>query len=273
MNIDGRSIAADILADVKRQLAGRTVVVRAVTARPSAATESYLKVKQARAEDAGMQLEVLRLPETITTNELVDAIRGDDAQALIVQLPLPNEIDTEMVLNAIESSKDADVLSTAAYARFEVGEPEALMPPVAAAVAEILARAEVDPNDKRVVIVGNGRLVGQPVAAWFGRFSQTTVQVVTKESENLVEALKDADIVVTGAGVPGLIEPSHLKQGVVLIDAGTSESGGQVVGDADPACTSVASVFTPVPGGVGPVAVACLFRNVALLLQDELQAS
>ena len=96
------------------------------------------------------------------------------------------------------------------------------------------------------------------------------VSVVTKESGDL-SLLTDADIVISGAGVPGLIRPEHLKEGVVLIDAGTSESGGAIVGDADPACAEVASVFTPVPGGVGPVAVACLFRNVAALLGSPLQ--
>jgi len=266
MNIDGRSIASDILADIKSSIEGRTVVVRAITISPSAATESYLRVKESRAREAGMHMEVVRLPETSSTQEVIDMVRAPGAAGVIVQLPLPDHFDTRAILEAIPSSVDADVLSPYTYARFEVGEPENVVPPVAAAVAEILARSDVDPSGKRVVIVGNGKLVGRPAAAWFGRFANTTVEIVTKESHDLSTALADADIVVSGAGVPGLIKPEYLKEGVVLIDAGTSESGGQMVGDADPACAEKASVFTPVPGGVGPVAVACLFRNVSLML-------
>jgi methylenetetrahydrofolate dehydrogenase (NADP+)/methenyltetrahydrofolate cyclohydrolase len=91
---------------------------------------------------------------------------------------------------------------------------------------------------------------------------------MTKESSDF-SILKSADIVVSGAGVPHLIKPEMLRQGVVLIDAGTSESDGALAGDADPACAEVASVFTPVPGGVGPIAVACLFRNVLRLLVNS----
>lgn len=267
MIVDGRAEARHILAQAQHIL-GRSAVVRAVVVAPSPATDSYLSIKAARAKDAGMELVVVRLPDDATTEMVSDAVRAPGADAVIVQLPLPPHIAEQQVLDAIPLAQDADVLSAAAVAAFEQGGG-LVVPPVAAAVVHILTRAgQWDLREKQAAVVGQGRLVGRPVAAIL-RMLGATVTVCTRESPNL-QALRDADIVVSGAGVPGLIKPDHLKQGVILIDAGTSEQGGVIVGDADPACATIASVFTPVPGGVGPIAVACLFRNVAELLASPL---
>jgi methylenetetrahydrofolate dehydrogenase (NADP+)/methenyltetrahydrofolate cyclohydrolase len=266
MIVDGRRIASDILAGVKASLA-RAVIVRAVTVAPTPATESYLSIKAARAEEAGMHLEVVRLEARALADEVLDAVRRPGADAVIVQLPLPDHLDQAAILDAISPEKDADVLSEAAYRAFEQGE--GVMPPVASAIAHILIEAKVTVTGARAVVVGQGKLVGKPAVVLL-RALGADVSVVTKESGDL-SALKDADIVVLGAGSPGLVKPEHLKNGVALIDAGTSEQGRAIVGDAEPECATVASVFTPVPGGVGPVAVACLFRNVAALIASPLQ--
>lgn len=268
MIVDGRAIATDILTGVRERLP-RAAIVRAVVVSPTPATESYLSIKSARAEEAGMHLEIVRLPESATEAEVIEAIEKPGCDALIVQLPLPEHLDEKKILDAIPECLDADVLSIRAYARFSLDEPDALLPPVVASIDEILMRAKAYPAGKGVAVVGQGRLVGAPAASWFVN-QGAEVMVVTKESGDL-SMLTEADIVVTGAGSPGLIKPEHLQEGVVLIDAGTSESGGAIVGDADPACAEKASVFTPVPGGVGPIAVACLFRNVATLMERALQ--
>ena len=265
MKIDGKRIAEDILTAAKEQVAGlsRVPVVRAVTVLPNAATESYLRVKSAKAADAGMTLEVAKADPT--TESVINAIEKPGADAVIVQLPLPPEIDLDAVLSRIPVSKDADVLSKEAFNNFMNGKEGALIPPVAAAVAEIIARAGVEVKGKEAVVVGYGKLVGLPVEKWL-LAQGADVRVVTRDSGEIASLLSHADIVVSGAGSPGLVKPQMLKAGVVLIDAGTSESNGALVGDMDPGCEAVASVFTPVPGGVGPIAVACLFRNAASLL-------
>ncbi|MGE5541266.1 MAG: tetrahydrofolate dehydrogenase/cyclohydrolase catalytic domain-containing protein [Bacillota bacterium] len=265
MIVDGKAIAKDLLAQVREEVdaLGRTPVVRAIVVAPSAATESYLRIKERAAGDAGMHLELVRLDDG-TTEEVMHAVALPGADAVIVQLPLSAAIDTTSVLDAIPVEFDADMLSTAARTGFERGDVGALLPPVVGAIAEILARTNTDPEGKRVVIIGQGWLVGEPASVWF---RQIGAEVTTMTRHNLdLGLLKEADIVVLGAGSPGLVKPEHLKEGVVLIDAGTSESDGAIVGDADPACAEKASVFTPVPGGVGPMAVACLFKNVALLV-------
>jgi methylenetetrahydrofolate dehydrogenase (NADP+)/methenyltetrahydrofolate cyclohydrolase len=267
MIIDGPQIAKEILNSTRMEVEklGREVVIRAVTLQPNAATHSYLKIKGSRAEDAGMKMEIVQMPDNAQSEDLITAIETPGADAVIVQLPLPDSISTSLVLDEIPLEKDADVLSNRAYERFVYNEEGALLPPVAAAVKEILERSGIEVAGKRVVIVGAGRLVGQPVSAWLER-EGADVSVVTLETGDH-ELLPHADIIVSGAGSPHFIKPEQVKEGVVLIDAGTSESGGAIVGDIDPACAEKASVYTPVPGGVGPIAVACLFRNVAMLAQ------
>lgn len=263
MIVDGRAIAADILARVRTNIA-RSVIIRAITGTPTPATRSYLSIKKARAKDAGMTLEVVELGNDATTEDFIREVQKDGADAVIVQLPLPSQIDTSRVLNTIPEEKDADVLGEKAYAHFESGQSGALLPPVVGAVKEVLERTGVEIHGKKVLVVGEGKLVGKPVATWFRQ--QHIDPVVINDTVDLQLHTHSADIIVSGAGSGHLIQPGMVKEGVVIIDAGTSESGGVLVGDADPACAEVASVFTPVPGGVGPIAVACLLRNVAELL-------
>ncbi len=263
MIIDGKSIAAEVLARAKgraEKLQRRPKVV-ALVGEETGATKSYLKIKAARAELAGCDFEVRAYPSDY-----------DDADAVIVQLPLPDGVDAQAACNAIPLGKDADVLSRAARAKFEQGEQRALLPPVVGAIKEILERGEVSVAGKKAVVIGSGFLVGAPAATWLAE-QGARVTVATRETD-LTQALKEADIIIAGAGVPGLIRPDMIQEGVVLIDASTSESNGVIVGDADPACASKCSIFTPVPGGVGPIAVACLFENVLVLCEkSELQST
>lgn len=259
MIIDGRAIAKEVLARAKARAArsARQPKVVALVASDTPATRSYLAMKARRATDAGCIFETRALSATFA-----------DADAVIVQLPVPAGVDQKEACDAIPVSKDADVLSSVARAIFEnvdLRSPH-LLPPVVGAVREIFIRNNVRPKGKRAVVVGNGWLVGNPCAVWLKQ-QNAEVKVVTPESGNLSEALAAADIIISGIGSPHFIKPDMLKQGVVLIDAGTSESDGTIVGDADPACAAKCSLFTPVPGGVGPLAVAKLFENAVILTE------
>ena len=258
MIIDGRALAKEMLARTKARalkLQRRPNLLVYVAPNETPATRSYLKVKARSAEEAGCDFE--------ETMSLTFSSRAD---AVIVQLPLPSELTTTDVLNSIPVVQDADVLSRAAREKFEKGDADALLPPVVVAVRIILEFGNVEITGKKTVVIGAGFLVGAPVATWLTQ-QGAEVEVITLELGNLAAALGTADIIVSGAGSPYLIKPEMLKQGVVLIDAGTSESGGTIVGDADPACADKCSIFTPVPGGVGPLAVACLFDNVVTLAE------
>ncbi len=268
MIIDGHVIARDILTRTRAraETLPHPPRVLAIVVSETPATLSYLKIKGMRAADAGCVLEIARFPLEVSAAELCSAASSAATDAIIVQLPLPAGIDTQEVCGAISLSKDVDVLSSAAREKFEKAEMGALLPPVVGAVREVCMRNHVDPKGKKVVVIGNGWLVGNPCAIWFKQ-QGAAVSVLTSESGDLREALGEADIIISGAGVPGLIKPDFLKPGVVLIDAATSESNGIIAGDADPVCATKCSLFTPVPGGIGPIAVACLFENVITLAE------
>jgi methylenetetrahydrofolate dehydrogenase (NADP+)/methenyltetrahydrofolate cyclohydrolase len=234
--IDGRKIAEEILSGLHEAYTLGVVMNAGDTA-----SESFVKIKTRSAERVGVTV------KKFTPEQFDEALKCD---GVIVQLPIPN---AEELLAKIPPEKDVDGLSLA---------PKVLAP-VAGAVKEILERSHVEVKDKKAVVVGAGRLVGAPCAKLL-RDLGAQVSVVTLEQGSLSE-LKEADIVVSGAGSPGLITPDLLKPGVVLLDAGMSEQAGKLSGDADPACAEIASLFTPTPGGIGPIAVAMLYKNLIVL--------
>ncbi len=234
MIVDGKKIAEEIIAGLGESLRGKRLGI--VVGAQDSATNSFIKIKSRVAQRLGVE---------VVRGELDELIKTCDG--IIVQLPISN---LEELLAALPSNKDVDALSQKPLVRA----------PVVEAIAEVLRLHEVRPRGKNAVVLGAGRLVGAPAAKLLRELG-AEVSVITQTRGSL-EQLKTADIVVLGAGEPGLIKPEMLKQGVVLIDAGTSESAGKLAGDADPSCAAVASVFTPVPGGIGPIAVAMIFKNL-----------
>lgn len=266
MIVDGRAIAAEINADTKKRVEalGRVPSFLAISVAPNPATQSYLRMKCRQAEVLGISMEVRILDEKITTEEIIDVVQNAQSDAVIVQLPLPSSVDTSRVIAAIAPAKDADVLSP------QTRLNNVLQHPIAMAIAEIFQRYNVNPKGMRVVVVGNGWLVGSPASSWLQQ-EGAEVTVVTREQGDLTNELKRAEVVVSGAGSPILIKSDDIAKGAIVIDIGTSELGGSLSGDVSPEVASVAGLYTPVPGGVGPITVACLFRNVVTLLERSLQ--
>ena len=257
MIVDGRMLAEAVLARTSARGAA-PVVVGYVSEDPSTTTKSYLRIKERSAERAGCTF-----IERSTHKPLNEGEMG------IVQFP--TTLSQEEIDALLPITKDPDVLSRAAREKFTTGDPEALLPPVVGAVREILKAHHVEIKGKRAVVVGAGFLVGAPAATWLAQQgAEVTVVTLETNQEDVVAALGAADIIVSGAGSPHFITPDMIKDGVVLIDAGTSESSGKVVGDADPACAEKCTLFTPVPGGVGPIAVALLFENATILKERNL---
>ncbi|MES2214309.1 MAG: bifunctional 5,10-methylene-tetrahydrofolate dehydrogenase/5,10-methylene-tetrahydrofolate cyclohydrolase, partial [Patescibacteria group bacterium] len=163
---------------------------------------------------------------------------------------------------AVEPDLDVDLLGAETKKQFINGETKRL-PPVAGAVMEMLGRSKISLLKKRIVVLGRGKLVGEPVGMLFER-EGIPFDHIDKETSNeeILGLLSQADIIISGIGVPHFILPEMVKDGVVIIDAGTSESGGKLAGDMHPDTASKTSFYTPVPGGVGPVTVAVLYRNL-----------
>jgi methylenetetrahydrofolate dehydrogenase (NADP+)/methenyltetrahydrofolate cyclohydrolase len=262
MIIDGKAIAEDMykaLAERRTRFGIVKLGIIVVGANP--VIESFVRIKTRAAQKLGIEIVRTDLPAESAAEFVVSEVGrlADATDAIIVQLPMPKGVDTNTVLAAIPGSKDVDALNPTIP-----DDKHPVFAPVALAVVEILQRSRVTIEGARTVVVGAGRLVGTPSASLLKRLG-ARVSMFTLQSGSIND-LKDADIVVLGAGNPGFIKPEHIKLGAAIIDAGASESKGRVVGDADPACATKAAVFTPVPGGVGPVAVAMIFKNLFDLL-------
>jgi methylenetetrahydrofolate dehydrogenase (NADP+)/methenyltetrahydrofolate cyclohydrolase len=262
MIVDGRGIAQRIYAEIAPFFRDHRARLGIVVVGDNPVIESFVRIKTRAAEELGVTMDRVDVPASGTQQEIIAAIGQLAARndAVIAQLPLPAGVDTDAVLSALPPECDVDALSPLVD-----DDARAVRAPVALAVVEILQRSGIEIEGRRAVVIGAGRLVGAPTAKLLKQLGAQVSMVTLQEGS--IEDLKHADIVVSGAGRPGLVEPRHLKPGVALIDAGTSELNKKVVGDADPACAEVASVFTPVPGGVGPVAVAMIFRNLRVLIE------
>jgi len=259
MLVDGKAIAEKVLLSLEeeRRHIGRPIALGILMSGGDAATESFIKIKSKAAQRLGVEVVRRELDPGATTEDALAALAdlSTRVQGVIVQMPLREPIDAEKIIGALSPEQDVDAIGP---------KPHLVMAPVAEAAKEILTESGIDPSGKKAVVVGAGRLVGKPSAEMLAELG-AHVAFVTKEAGSL-EELKDADIAVLGAGNPGFIKPEMLKAGIVLIDAGTTEAGGgRIMGDADPSCANMASVFTPVPGGIGPVAVAMIFRNLLAL--------
>lgn len=220
----------------------------------------YVNYKREVAAQVGINTQVHEINHDTTTSKLVTAINQvtvDNLARVIVQLPLPKPLDQQEVLTSIPARADVDVLN-------RTFNSHPYQQPVAAAVQKALAFANYSElslstlPDDAIHVIGRGFLVGQPVADWLQSLG---VNPVVYQRGDDLDALHQAKIVIAGAGVSNLIQPRYLTPGVVLIDAGTSSASGEVLGDIDPACYPLASYYTPVPRGIGPLTLAMLLSN------------
>ncbi len=228
--------------------------------------ENFIMMKQRFAEKVGVALHVYRLPTTIQTQDLLQEVRSisEKHNGLIIQLPLPATIDTDAILDAVPLPKDIDMLSMSARSHIASGHAEVL-PAVAGAIREFIERTPISLAGKKIVIVGQGKLVGAPVRAWLKSIHIDPV-IIGRETSDLKSILETADVIISGVGSPGLITADMVKEGVVLFDAGTSEVEGKIEGDIAREAYDKASYYTPTPGGIGPVTIACLFKNLLKLM-------
>lgn len=258
MIVDGKAIAKGVYAELKNEVSHLSHVphLTVFTCAPNFETRKYLNLKKRKAHEVGLGVSIVELPDTLTTEDVVQSVQHACMQTdgIIVQLPLPTHIDTDAVLAAIPISYDVDGM------HYD-GTENTIVSPVVAAIAKITQEHDVLFAAAQVVVVGQGRLVGKPAAVWAAQ-QGATVTVLTKESADAATVIANADILILGAGSAHMITPEMIKEGVVIFDAATSEDGGELAGDAHPDCVQKASLMTPVPGGIGPITIAMLLRNV-----------
>ena len=277
--IDGTALAADVRRDVARAVeafkerADRPPRLRVVIVGEHAASQSYVRAKERAAREAGIDAETIRRPETVSEADLLALVEALNADALVdgilVQLPLPDHIDTQAVVRAVDPAKDVDGFHPTNVGRLWLGE-DALAPCTPAGIVEMLRRSGVETAGAHAVVIGRSDIVGKPLAGLLlARGADATVTVCHSRTHDLPAITRTADILVAAIGRAHFVTADMVKPGAVVVDVGINrvedasrERGYRLTGDVDfAAVEAVAGAVTPVPGGVGPMTIAMLLAN------------
>lgn len=272
--LDGKKLSQKILDGLKKEILQTKKHLRlgvAVVGK-NPVIEKFIAQKKKTGESIGIEVKIYPFEESITTNELrkriSEIVHEKKNTGVIIQLPLPSQISMQYILNSVPLEKDVDVLSAHSVGKFAVNK-NLVEPPVVGAIKSFFEEYNIDYRDKYIVVMGAGGLVGRPTVLWLIN-EKVTFSVVRTSTQNPQEFLKQADIIISGIGKPKFITGDMVKDNAVIIDAGTSESEGKLSGDVDFGSVSrKASFITPVPGGIGPVTVAVLFKNLVALYKAK----
>jgi methylenetetrahydrofolate dehydrogenase (NADP+)/methenyltetrahydrofolate cyclohydrolase len=277
--IDGRKIADEILQKLKKEVAmlktkGKKLKLACVLVGKDSASLSFIKRKEISCRDIGIDFQLFKFAQNIREKKLIKEIKKIQEDkflsGLIIQLPLPKQLLQAEVLETIKPTFDVDCLAPENLGRLAFGRPE-ILPPAAAAILHILKIYNIKLQGKHIVIVGRGDLVGKPLAILLTQ-EKCTVTSCNKYTKNLARVTREADILVSCAGVPNLISKKMVKTKASVLDAGVCTSHGKICGDIKfDEIKRKANLISPVPGGIGPVMVAMLLYNVIKLTKKLLR--
>ena len=268
--IDGKALAAKMQAELKVKVdklkeADNVPGLAVILVGEDPASQIYVRNKARQATAIGLNSSVVRLPETVTEQELLDLIeqynQSEQWHGILVQLPLPEHISEEKVLLAIDPEKDVDGFHPMNMGRLWSGNP-LMIPSTPAGIMEMFREYDVELSGKRAVVIGRSNIVGKPMAQLL-MMADATVTIAHSKTENLRELTKEADILVVAIGRDRMIKAEDIKEGAVVIDVGMNrDEDGKLHGDVDfDEVKNVASFITPVPGGVGPMTITMLMEQ------------
>tara|TARA_Y100001954_G_C15765075_1_gene581325 strand:+ start:743 stop:1624 length:882 start_codon:yes stop_codon:yes gene_type:complete len=290
--IDGKQIAAEIKAKIADEVGkmiddeDKSPHLAAVLVGDDPASQTYVASKEKACQSVGMMTSVYRYPTETTQEELLDVVKflnnDPEIDGFIVQLPLPNHIDENVIIEAIDPKKDVDGFHPMNVGRMVLNLP-AYLPATPYGIMQMIEHAGVETSGKNVVVVGRSNIVGTPVSILLSRKAKNanaTVTLCHSRTENLNEVCANADILVAAIGVPEFIKEDMVKPGAVVIDVGIhrvksdkTKSGFKLIGDvAFDEVSKKASQITPVPGGVGPMTIVSLIQNTLKAAKGEVYA-
>jgi methylenetetrahydrofolate dehydrogenase (NADP+) / methenyltetrahydrofolate cyclohydrolase len=262
--MDGTALAARLRGELKDDIAelGR-VGLATVLVGDDPASEIYIRLKHKAAEEVGIEPIDHRLPSTTAEDELVELVEelneNDEVDGILVQTPLPEQIDEARVMRAIDPMKDVDGLHPFSAGQLYLGR-QTLVPATPLGVMHLLDEYRIPIAGQRAVVVGRSTLVGKPVALLLLQ-ANATVTICHSRTEDLAGQTLGADILVAAVGLPGVITADMVKQGATVVDVGITRTDAGVRGDVEAGVADVAGFLTPVPGGVGPMTIAALLGN------------
>jgi methylenetetrahydrofolate dehydrogenase (NADP+)/methenyltetrahydrofolate cyclohydrolase len=262
--MDGKSLAERIRAEVAVEIEEfGHVGLSTILVGDDPASDTYITLKQKAAKEVGIGARDYRLAEDTSEQELLDLIaqlNADDAvDGILVQLPLPAQIDEQRVLDAVDPAKDVDGFHPVNAGRLFLGQ-EGLVAATPTGIMTLLEEYDVPLVGARAVVVGRSIIVGKPVAVLL-LAQHATVTICHSRTVDLAAHTREADVLVAAVGQAGLISPDMVKEGATVIDVGMNRTPDGLRGDVDPAVAERAGLLTPVPGGVGPMTIASLLRN------------
>ncbi|MFH1769464.1 MAG: bifunctional 5,10-methylenetetrahydrofolate dehydrogenase/5,10-methenyltetrahydrofolate cyclohydrolase [Parcubacteria group bacterium] len=270
MIVEGKKIADEILAQTAELLKSRSKPLRLAMIYVSGNPESkkYLEMKRTAGKSIGIESRIYEMEADITSQnfrkKVVDIAKSSVNHAIIAELPFPEAINTQYVLNAIPEEKDPDMLSQKAQGSFFVGRSE-ILPPSVEAVKAIFEKYNVDPKGKNCKVFGYGILIGKPIAHWLASLG-ATVTILNEHTLDQKEHSIHADIIIAGANKAGIITGDMVAEGAIVIDFGYEKIDGQIVGNVVfEEVKNKASIITPVPGGVGPIGISSALKNAVRL--------
>lgn len=270
--LDGKKIAADYRANLAQEVEqlkaqGVTPNLTVILVGNDGASQSYVNNKKKSAEKIGMSSSIIHLDESTTEAALLEEIdklnNDDNVHGILVQVPLPKQIDETKVLEKIAPEKDVDGFNPINIGRLYAGV-ETYIPCTPLGIMEILKHADIDLEGKDVVVIGRSHIVGQPVAKLLTD-ANATVTLLHSRSKDMDAVLKRSDVIVSAVGKPGLVTKDVVKQGAVIVDVGNTVVDGKLTGDVVyDEVSEVAGAITPVPGGVGPLTITMVLNNTLL---------
>ncbi|MVI57697.1 bifunctional methylenetetrahydrofolate dehydrogenase/methenyltetrahydrofolate cyclohydrolase FolD [Staphylococcus aureus] len=271
--LDGKQIAKDYRQGLQNQVEalkekGFTPKLSVILVGNDGASQSYVRSKKKAAEKVGMISEIVHLEETATEEEVLNELNrlnnDDSVSGILVQVPLPKQVSEQKILEAINPDKDVDGFHPINIGKLYIDE-QTFVPCTPLGIMEILKHADIDLEGKNAVVIGRSHIVGQPVSKLLLQ-KNASVTILHSRSKDMASYLKDADVIVSAVGKPGLVTKDVVKEGAVIIDVGnTPDENGKLKGDVDyDAVKEIAGAITPVPGGVGPLTITMVLNNTLL---------
>jgi methylenetetrahydrofolate dehydrogenase (NADP+)/methenyltetrahydrofolate cyclohydrolase len=266
--MDGKALAERIKVEITNKILkmDKKPALGTILVGSDPGSIAYVDGKHRDCAQVGIKSIKVNLPESATTAEVVKAVnelnQNPECTGFIVQLPLPNLVNTEEVLLAIDPNKDADGLNPINLGKFVLGK-NTIIPCTPKAILALLTEYKIKLSGTKVLIIGRGTTVGRPLSILLSQKpNNATVTLAHSATSNLSELMKQADIVVAAIGSAYFIKPGMVKDGATVIDVGITRTDQGLVGDVDPAVAQSSSAFAPMPGGVGPMTRAMLLNNI-----------
>jgi methylenetetrahydrofolate dehydrogenase (NADP+)/methenyltetrahydrofolate cyclohydrolase len=262
--MDGKALAERVREEIASEVvAFGHVGIATVLVGDDPASHVYIEAKHKAATTAGFDARDVRLPASASQAEVLSALdelnNDETVDGILVQLPLPPQVDEPTVTYAIAPVKDIDGLHPINAGHLYLGAPLHI-PATPWGCLELLAAYGIDPKGKNAVVIGRSELVGRPAAMLLLR-EHATVTICHSRTADLAAHLREADIVVAAVGVPGIVTPDMVKPGAAVLDVGLTRTDEGIKGDVDPAVAEIAGYLTPMPGGTGPMTIAMLLRS------------